>query len=226
MANANSGSSTFFKYDAVTTICDDMVNIINKMTTEFDSIKAIINNKDNIWKGAAANRYWEYFYNGKDEATLAKIETILKTDFPNTITKAKDLVANNKNLDNILNNNNNITANNANDNIQASTITTGAYGVNTELNNSVGANDNIQANNTTTGAYGVNTELNNSVGANGNVQANSTSTNATGIDTNLINEVGMAQDVNANSIKTNAEALNQALFDHVGMKDLSTKSDS
>ena len=200
MANTNSGSSTFFKYDAVTTICEDMANIINKMTTEFDSIKAIINNKDNIWKGSAANRYWEYFYNGKDEATLAKIETILKTDFPNTITKAKDLVANNKNLDNILNNNNNITANNANDNIQASTITTGAYGVNTELNNSVGAN--------------------------GNVQANSTSTNATGIDTNLINEVGMAQDVNANSIKTNAKALNQALFDHVGMKDLSTKSDS
>ena len=226
MANTNSGSSTFFKYDAVTTICDDMISIINKMNAEIDGIKAIINNKDNIWKGAAANRYWQYLNNGKDEATLSKVETILKTDFTNTLNNAKNLVTANRNLDNKLNNSNNITANNANDNIQASTITTGAYGVNTELNNSVGANDNIQANNTTTGANGVNTELNNSVGATGNVQANNISTNATGIDTNLINEVGMAQDVNANSIKTNAEALNQALFDHVGMKDLSTKNDS
>lgn len=224
MANTNGGSSTFFKYDAVNTICDDMLNIINQMSSELDGIKAIMNNKDNIWKGTAASTFWYYLYNGKDEATFDRVDTILKTDFPNSLNGVKELVALNQQLDNKLNNSNNITANNANDNIQGNSVTTGAYGVNEELNNSVGANDNIQGNATTTGAYGVNTELNNSVGASGNIQGNSTTTNATGIDTNLINDVKVNAGIAANDIKTKADALNQALFDHVGMKNINTEN--
>lgn len=210
--------STYMKYEGVLNICDQMNTIIKDIDTNLITVKELINNKDSIWMGEAANRYWNGLTKGKDVNTLEYVEDITKNKIPTSITSVRNLVSANQNLDASLTESNKIGANDANDNVNANNAVTDATGVDTELNNRVDANDNIQGNTAQTLAQGVATELNNKVNASDNINANSATTLAQGVATELNNSVGIDGEILSNNISTTAKGVATNLNDKVGLQ--------
>ena len=185
------GTEVYFNYSSTQNACDQMNNIIKDMREKIEQIRNIVNQKDSIWRGDAANRFWPAFAAEGKEYALTEIETMTTTSMPKAIEAVLGLIEQNKNGDSTLMSQEFTTAE-ANDNIQASTADVKAEGVDTEINNATHANDNIQASTADVKAEGVDTQIINDTHVAGNIGSSTASVSASGVDTDTINKVGIS----------------------------------
>ena len=185
------GTEVYFNYSSTQNACDQMSNIIKDMKEKIEQIRNIVNQKDSIWRGDAANRFWPEFAAEGKEYALTEMETMTTTSMPKAIEAVLGLIEQNKNGDSVLMSQEFTTAE-ANDNIQASEADVKAEGVDTEINNATHANDSVKANSVTTDATGVDTQIINDTHVEGNIGSSTASVSASGVDTDTINKVGVS----------------------------------
>ena len=214
-SNLLGGESVYFQYEATKNACEQLQNIAKDFSDKLTQIRSIIEQKDSIWKGPAADRFWEEFSAKGKEYAIEEMEDIANTKMPNAIAAVLDLVEQNRVTDAELMSQT-FTEAQANDNIQSSEATTNAYGVNQEGNNAVHADDSIKSNEATTNAQGVDTPLNDLVHANDSIKSNEAVTNAQGVDTVIINDVHTNDAVHSTESDVKAEGVDTDLYNRVG----------
>ena len=160
------GTEVYFNYSSTQNACDQMNNIIKDMREKIEQIRNIVNQKDSIWRGDAANRFWPAFAAEGKEYALTEIETMTTTSMPKAIEAVLGLIEQNKNGDSTLMSQEFTTAE-ANDNIQASTADVKAEGVDTQIINDTHVAGNIGSSTASVSASGVDTDTINKVGISG-----------------------------------------------------------
>lgn len=180
-------NSVRIQYSAVSTICDKLEIIKNDLIDQWEEINNILKEKDTIWQGEAANRFFYGIY----KININAMETTDVKGLPLYIDKVRELIDLNRSIDMKLME---ITLSEVKENapsINSNSMETNAYGVNKSLNESIKANDNINSNTSTVETRGVNKELNDSVKIYDNVKESSTNVEARGIDTDIIDRVSI-----------------------------------
>ena len=209
------GESVFFDYEGTLNVCDQIENVVKDLKSCFEQIRQLFDEKDSVWKGEAANRFWEqYIAKGKD-FNLDEMDNITIKTIPELVNGVRELVEMNRKVDSDIMAQTFMDAN-VNDNIQANEANVDARGVDTDLFNSVHTEDNIQANDAEPGAEGVNTTLNNETHANDNIQANTADVNAEKVDTQIITDTHTNDNIQANTADVNADKVDTELYNKVG----------
>ena len=190
-SHVSTGQIIKINYGAVSSICDSLEIIKNDLIEQWQEISSILQEKDTIWQGEAATR----FFNGISKINTNAIETTEAKALPGHIQSVREIIELNRQVDSQLNDINLSTVEQTAPTIQANNAFTDAVGVNTDLNNSVKTNGNIQSNEASLNASGVDTEINESVRIDNNVSSNDANVVANGIDTELIDRISINNNI-------------------------------
>ena len=241
-STVGTGSSVYFNYSATQNACEQLNAIINDLKDRYDQITNLINQRDSVWAGEAADRFWEALLANNSDYSLEIMNNITSEEMPKAITAVLNLIDENKTIDGQIMSGT-ITDANANDNIQSNAANVDANGVNTQLNDSVHtegsihsndadvnasgvneqlnsevqANDNVKSNDASIDANGVNTQVINDANANDNIKSNDATVDATGVNTQTINDVHTNDDVQSNEATVNASGINTQTINNVGI---------
>lgn len=208
------GTTTKMNYDSLLNIFEEILKYLKDMTEQYEQVKSIIDARHDTWESKAGDKYWSTLYEGK-QVNLESILEMAAGTLQQLTEAAQELVENNKNLDSKILSTTQNTGTTANDNTHASSVDTGAQGVDQTLNNQTKANDNTHASSVDTGAQGVDQTLNNQVGANNNVHSSSVDTGAKGVNDDNYGSIGPNNNVHANSTDTGAQGVNTGTIDSV-----------
>ena len=206
----------YFKYNQTQNACEKINNIANKIKESIEQIQAIVDKKDDIWRGIAGEKFWKELEATGKEYSLKNIEEIISTKIPKATKAVINLIEQNKSVDSKLMSHK-FTYIKVNDNVKANSVTTNAEGVNTQIISDTHANDYVRANSASVSATGVNQELNNSVKANDNIQASSAATDAKGVNTQIINDTHIEGNITANSANITTSSINKDTINSVGV---------
>ena len=206
----------YFKYSSTQNACEKINNIMKKIKENIDQIQAVVDKKDDIWRGIAGEKFWKELEATGKEYSLKNIEDIVSTKIPKATKAVINLIEENKAVDSKLMSHK-FTYIKVNDNIKANSVTTNAEGVNTQIISDTHANDYVRANSASVSANGVNQELNNGVKAYDNIQASSAATDAKGVNTQLINDTHIGGNITATSTNITTSSINKDIINSVGV---------
>ena len=198
--SVSGGESVKMDYESLESACTSLNNECETLSELWSEMDSVINKKDEMWQGVAADRYFDELEINYKKAKSQEIDKNLK----NYVRAVMDLIELNKDADRIINEQDILQINKNMPVISGSGVVTDAHGTNDALNNSVKTNDNIQSNATDPNAHTTNDELNNSVHTNDNVQSNATDPNAHTTNDELNNSVHTNDNIQSNTVEVNA----------------------
>lgn len=157
--------NTSINYDAVISICDELTKIVKELNNQFNRIQDISKNGNSVWKGTAANKYYE----GLQKKYLNYLE-VTESEMVKYIQEIKNLIERNKMTDSEINAEEITKINNAMPSIIGTIFSSGVQSLN---KTEVKANDNIQSTTTETDAKSMDQKTIDDLKTNDNVNGSS-----------------------------------------------------
>lgn len=196
--NLNSSSSTTkstsssetmvqMNYDGILSICENMNTVIRDIKEQLEEVNLICNNKKNIWRGNASEKFFEDMGKKYNE-----IYEYSENSIPQYITTVQELVEQNRNTDSQIS-----SSDLESINLKFPTISTISTSTNiSTINDSSSANNNINSSNTDESVSTITDETVNSVNVNDNVssQIDSDFTEVTELETPDYNDTNTISD--------------------------------
>ena len=216
----NDNRSTQISYSNVVEICDRMIDIISELNEEWEKISQIINEKDSIWKGTAADKYflslksdYEKIYEATNESGLISY-----------IEAVKQLVENNKILDREISDKEIQELNEKLPNISSIIVDFAVSKFNSDLANEVKANGNITSQINTGNADALDEVLLQSVKTNNNITSQASTSDAQALNSELLQSVKTNNNITSQASTSDAQALNSELLQSVKSNDIENGS--